>query len=155
MNDSFFKETRNGPVFLCVGGEGPSFEPTVTMGDVHCSDMIQLASQRGALILALEHRFYGPENSFPVKDLSTDSLRLLSSFQALADLARFHAFITERYSLVDGTAWVTWGGSYPGMMAGWAHTRYPHLFLGAVASSAPVQAITNYRGYLEVRVARC
>ena len=150
MNDSYFKTTRQGPVFLCVGGEGPPFEPTVTVGDVHCSDMIQLASQRGALILALEHRFYGPDANLPVKDFSTDSLRLLSTFQAQADLARFHAFITERYNLVPGTPWITWGGSYPGMCAGWAHMRYPHLFLGAVASSAPVEAVLNYRGYLEV-----
>lgn len=145
--DTFWKASRTGPVFLCVGGEGPAFQPTVVVGDVHCSDMIAYAETRGALIIALEHRFYGP--SVPTPDFSTASLKLLSSFQALSDTARFHAFITERYNLPPSTPWVTWGGSYPGMMAGWAHMRYPHLFLGAVASSAPVEAVLNYKGYLE------
>jgi len=148
VNDSFWRNARTGPVFLCVGGEGPGFEPSVVVGDVHCSDMIAFAELRGALILALEHRFYGL--SVPTPDFSTSSLRLLSSFQALSDTARFHAFITERYSLLPNTPWITWGGSYPGMMAGWARVRYPHLFLGAVASSAPVEAVLNYRGYLDV-----
>jgi serine protease 16 len=82
--------------------------------------------------------------------VSTASLRLLSSRQALADLARFHAHATQRFSLPEHTRWVTFGGSYPGMLAAWARLRYPHLIHAAVASSAPVGAVLNFQGYQDV-----
>ncbi len=107
-----------------------------------------LAARTGALLLALEHRFYGA--SFPAPDVSTPSLRLLSSRQALADLARFHTHVTAAFGVPPGTRWVTFGGSYPGMLAAWARLRYPHLIHAAVASSAPVGAVLNFRGYNDV-----
>ena len=146
-NATFFE--GDGPVFLCVGGEGPAFaEDVAVTGGVHCAHMIELASEVGALILVLEHRFYGP--SMPAADYSTASLELLSSHQALADLAQFHAHATELYGLKPGTKWVTFGGSYPGMMAAWARLFLPHLIHAAVASSAPVQAIDDMVGYNDV-----
>ena len=36
--------------------------------------------------------------------------------------------------------WVTWGGSYPGMLAGWSRLKHPELIHASVASSAPVFA---------------
>jgi len=43
--------------------------------------MVHLAEQHSALIVALEHRYYGL--SQPFSDLSTANLRFLSSRQAL------------------------------------------------------------------------
>ena len=69
VNETFFD--GNGPVFLCVGGEGPSFDPDVVItGSFHCADMILLAQKQGALVLAIEHRYYGPPGSLPVPDFS-------------------------------------------------------------------------------------
>ena len=65
----------------------------------------------------LEHRFYGA--SQPTGDVSVASLRYLSSSQALADAARFVSHVTREYGLPPTTKWVSFGGSYPGMMAGW------------------------------------
>jgi len=76
-------------------------------------------------VLALEHRFYGP--SQPTGDLTVASLRYLSSSQALADAARFVTHVSEVFSLPPNTKWVSFGGSYPGMMAGWLRLKYPHL----------------------------
>ena len=42
--------------------------------------MVVYAQKFGALLVALEHRFYG--ESKPTDDLSTDNLRFLSSQQA-------------------------------------------------------------------------
>lgn len=44
----------NGPVFLMIGGEGPLRATWVAVGA-----MVQYAQKYGALVLALEHRFYG------------------------------------------------------------------------------------------------
>ena len=49
--------------------------------------MHTLAQQHQACVVALEHRFYG--ESRPTSDMSVESLRVLSSQQALADLARY------------------------------------------------------------------
>lgn len=43
-----------GPVFLMIGGEGPLSANWVAVGA-----MVELAKEHNALILALEHRFYG------------------------------------------------------------------------------------------------
>lgn len=114
----------------------------------HCNDMVELAPQVGALMLALEHRYYGP--STPNDDYSSENLRFLSSEQALGDIAHFHAKMSEDFKLSDTNKWVSFGGSYPGMMAAMARLRYPHLFHAAVSSSSPLQAAVEMAGYNEV-----
>lgn len=95
-------------------------------------------------VFALEHRYYG--ESVPVEDYSTPNLQWLSSAQALADLASFVGAMRERHGLhAPANRWVTFGGSYPGMLAAWARLEYPHLVHAAVASSAPVHAVVNFQ----------
>lgn len=147
VNDTFFD--GSGPVFLCVGGEGSELTPDVVKtGTVHCAVMVELAKQIGALILALEHRYYG--ESQPVSDLSTDNLKWLTSIQALGDIAQFHDYISKKYHLTDKNRWITFGGSYPGMLAAWARIKYPDLIFAAVSSSGPVEAQYNMRGFNDV-----
>jgi len=149
VNETFFD--GNGPVFLCVGGEGPSFDPDVVItGSFHCADMILLAQKQGALVLAIEHRYYGPPGSLPVPDFSTPNMRWLSSRQALADISLFHSHITQEFKLSPRNKWVSWGGSYPGMMAAFSRLKYPTLIHASVSSSAPVQAQYNFQGYNDV-----
>ena len=52
-----------------------------------------VGSQYGALFVVLEHRFYG--DSQPFEDWTLDSLKYLSSEQALADLAYFIAKLNK------------------------------------------------------------
>jgi hypothetical protein len=146
-NDSAFVVA--GPVFLCVGGEGAPLTAEVVMtGGPHCALMVEHAAAAGALVLALEHRYYG--KSLPVGDFETASLRQLSSQQALADLAGLHAHATARYGLTAANRWVTFGGSYPGMLAAWARTKYPHLIHASVSSSSPVLAQLRMPEYQDV-----
>ncbi|XP_034404108.1 thymus-specific serine protease isoform X2 [Cyclopterus lumpus] len=140
VNEAFYKP--GGPVFLMIGGEGPSNPAWMQNGT-----WLTYAKQFGALCLMLEHRFYG--KSHPTADLSAGSLRYLSSRQALADLAHFRAVTAEARGLA-GRKWVAFGGSYPGSLAVWFRLKYPHLVHASVATSAPVRATVNFPEYLEV-----
>ncbi|KAM9663670.1 thymus-specific serine protease-like [Trichechus inunguis] len=87
--------------------------------------------------------------SFNYRDLSTASLRYLSSRQALADIANFRTEIAKKRGL-SKNKWVTFGNSYGGSLAVWSRIKYPNLFAAAVSSSAPIQAKLNFYEYNEV-----
>nr|XP_018667737.1 putative serine protease K12H4.7 [Ciona intestinalis] len=134
--------TPNGPVFLSIGGEGPAGSIWMTKGH-----WVTMAKQTGAMLFMIEHRFYG--KSHPTPDASLESLSVLSSEQALADIANFITNITAEYKLA-GRKWIVFGGSYSGSLAIWARYKYPHLISGAVSASAPLHPIVNFDGYQEV-----
>lgn len=93
-------------------------------------------------------RFYG--DSHPTQDASLESLKLLSSRQALADFAYFHDLMVKQYKLTDRNKWVCFGGSYSGALAAWLRQLYPKAVVGGVASSAPVLAKLDYVEYKEI-----
>ncbi|XP_060113528.1 thymus-specific serine protease [Heteronotia binoei] len=133
----------DGPVFLFIGGEG-----SLSKYDVLSGHHVELARKLGALLLALEHRFYGA--SINPDGLQGQNLMFLSSQQALADLASFHMFITQKLHLTQNNTWIGFGGSYPGALAAWFRLKFPHLVFAAVASSAPVRAQMDFTGYNKV-----
>ncbi|XP_040902925.1 thymus-specific serine protease [Toxotes jaculatrix] len=139
VNEAYWQRP-DGPVFLFIGGEGPIFEFDVLAG--HHVDM---ADKHRALLLAVEHRFYG--DSINPDGLKTENLADLSSQQALADLAVFHQYISQNFSLSHRNTWICFGGSYSGALSAWFRGKYPHLVYGAVASSAPVKAKLDFSAY--------
>ena len=82
-------------------------------------------------------------------DMSVDNMRYLTSEQALQDAAYFIEYLTENLSL-NNSKWIVFGGSYSGSLSAWFRAKYPHLVVGAIASSAPVQAVINFKEYLAV-----
>ena len=148
-----------------VGGEGPSLTTDVLVSSVHCTgDMIELAKRlhdssthnADVHLYALEHRYYG--KSYPkfynddgteASPVSNDNLVYLSSKQALADAAHFVSTVIIPRAIRQQTKVkvITFGGSYPGMLAAWARLKYPHLIHGAVSNSAPVQAQLDFPEY--------
>jgi len=96
VNDTFFVPGSDAPVFVCVGGEGPPLDGSVVVDSVHCNVAVEWLQETKALMLAVEHRYYGCHNTSacPVKDTrAPGALRYLSSRQALGDLAAFHAHV--------------------------------------------------------------
>ncbi|XP_069003375.1 thymus-specific serine protease [Embiotoca jacksoni] len=139
VNEAYWR-CPDGPVFLFIGGEGPIFEFDVLAG--HHVDM---AEEHGALLLALEHRFYG--DSINPDGLKTENLADLSSQQALADLALFHQHISQSFNLSRRNTWISFGGSYSGALSAWFRGKFHSLVYGAVASSAPVKATLDFSAY--------
>lgn len=152
-------DTTESFVFICVGGEGPSLDKTVLTDSPHCSgDMLALAGLLAAeknaniYVFALEHRYYGksyPEFKDGSSPVTNENLAYLSSRQALADLAHFTEFIKDEYQIGDVPV-VTFGGSYPGMLAAWSRSKYPHLIHAAVSNSAPIKVILDFSEYMNV-----
>lgn len=142
LNKQFFAG-NNYPIFVFIGGEGE--ESCTRLTDKMY--LYQLAQQHKALLVNVEHRFYG--KSIPTPDTSTQNMKYLSSSQALADLARIIAHIKSELGSEDSTV-ITVGGSYPGNLAAWFRLKYPSVTFGSIASSAPVTAKLNFQEYMDV-----
>lgn len=111
----------------------------------------QLAQITSGIAVVLEHRYYG--SSIPTANFSTESLRFLSTEQALADVAFAQNIVfpgLEDQSITSHDApYIVYGGSYAGAMAAFLRVVYPDIFFGAIASSGVTEAIVDYWQYWE------
>jgi len=123
-------------------------------------------------LFALEHRYYG--QSYPEQfvgtfesPVSNSNLVYLNSKQAVADVAHFVSEQTAHLMLrLGGSAsdrnnnndpenrpaatkirWLTFGGSYPGMVSAWSRSKFSHLVYAAVSNSAPVMPLLDFAQY--------
>uniref|UniRef100_A0A8C3W9I7 Thymus-specific serine protease n=1 Tax=Catagonus wagneri TaxID=51154 RepID=A0A8C3W9I7_9CETA len=142
VNDQYWT-SQDGPVFLHLGGEG-SLGP----GSVMRGHPTTLAPVWGALVIGLEHRFYGL--SIPAEGLDVAQLRFLSSRHALADVVSARLALTRLFNVSSSSPWICFGGSYAGSLAAWARLKFPHLIFASVASSAPVRAVLDFSEYNDV-----
>nr|GMD27279.1 lysosomal Pro-X carboxypeptidase-like [Ipomoea batatas] len=115
----------NSPIFAWLGAESPiDFDP----------------------------KFYGESIPFG-EGLINDTIRGFFNYaQALADYAQVLLYIKASLSAHDSPIIVI-GGSYGGMLASWFRLKYPHIALGALASSAPIlyfDHITPEDGYYSI-----
>ncbi|XP_057830209.2 uncharacterized protein LOC131041212 [Cryptomeria japonica] len=132
--------SSNSPIFVYTGNEGYIEWFTQNTGF-----MFDIAPQFKALLVFIEHRYYGESMPFGSKDVaySNDStLGYLSSTQALADYAILITDLKKNLSAEDSPV-VVFGGSYGGMLAAWFRLKYPHIAIGALASSAPILAFDD------------
>ncbi|PGG99535.1 phosphate transporter [Blastomyces parvus] len=142
---------KGGPIIVLHGGEtsGEGRLPFLQKGIVKI-----LTEATNGLGVILEHRYYG--ESFPTADLSTESLRFLTTEQALADSAYFaQNVVFEGFEDVDLTAkgdnapWIIYGGSYAGAQVAFLRVEYPDIFWGAISSSGVPKAIYDFWEYFE------
>jgi len=106
-----------------------------------------VGASENALLISLEHRYYG--DSQPFSDWSTSNLKYLSSQYALADIAYFIDTMNARFLTNIGRKpdWITIGGSYPGALSAWFKSQYPTHAIGAWSSSGVINAIQDFKDY--------
>eukprot|EP00299_Pterocystis_sp_00344_P007317 c2312_g1_i1.p1 GENE.c2312_g1_i1~~c2312_g1_i1.p1 ORF type:complete len:475 (+),score=101.20 c2312_g1_i1:33-1457(+) len=156
VNDLYFT-SPDGPVFIYISGEAPLYGPPRKGSHIDT-----LAQKHRALLIALEHRYYG--QSVPFDKLSADHLKYLNTRQALMDTAAFIAFYQAKLSqykdslsdqqqqslhLSPGASnkWIAFGGSYAGALAAWLRLKFSDLVTGAIVSSAVVNVITDFTAF--------
>uniref|UniRef100_A0A0D9WSM2 Lysosomal Pro-X carboxypeptidase n=1 Tax=Leersia perrieri TaxID=77586 RepID=A0A0D9WSM2_9ORYZ len=132
VNDTFWRRS-SGPIFVYTGNEGD-----IEWFATNTGFMFDIAPKFGALLVFIEHRFYGESKPFGNdSNSSVEKLGYLTSTQALADYAILITSLKQNLSVVASPV-VVFGGSYGGMLASWFRLKYPHVAIGALASSAPI-----------------
>jgi len=138
VNDAIWDKNA-GPVFLMLGGEAPESSYFVEAGE-----MFDLGKVHKALLVTIEHRYYGVSQPFDI--WNTTNLYYLTSQQALADFAEIQQYLTQTIVKNPNTKWFVFGGSYPGCLSAWYRLKYPNLVVGSVAASPPVEAKEPHTG---------
>ncbi|CAO3636947.1 unnamed protein product [Cunninghamella echinulata] len=145
VNQDYYQS--GGPVILYNAGEYNA-EPIVS--SIFDDTVFKLMAQKlNAMVIILEHRFYG--ESYP-KGLRSPQWNYLTIEQSLEDMANFIRHGNQLNGIPfdaspNKVKWIIRGGSYSGNLAAWMRYKYPHLVYAAVASSAPVQAEMNFYQY--------
>ena len=114
-----------GPIFLYCGNEDD-----VTLYVNATGLMWEHAAAFGAMLVFVEHRYYGETLPFGAASFEPEHLRYLSHEQALADLVNALRQIKATYG-AENAKTVAFGGSYGGMLAAWLRMKSPR------PSSAP------------------
>ncbi|XP_010247711.1 PREDICTED: lysosomal Pro-X carboxypeptidase-like [Nelumbo nucifera] len=140
----------SAPIFVYLGEESPLDNYIDAIGF-----LTDHAPKFNALVVFIEHRYYGqsvPFGSMEEAFQNASTLGYFSSSQALADYAEVILYIKKSLS-AESCPVVVIGGSYGGMLAAWFRLKYPHIALGALASSAPIlyfEDITPQNGYYSI-----
>ncbi|KAH9700218.1 prolylcarboxypeptidase-like protein [Citrus sinensis] len=125
----------SAPIFVYLGAEGSLDEDLDVAGFLPDN-----APRFKALLVYIEHRYYGKSVPFGSREeamKNASTLGYFNSAQAIADYAGVLLHIKKKYSAERSPSIVV-GGSYGGMLAAWFRLKYPHIALGALASSAPI-----------------
>ncbi|CAH2041656.1 unnamed protein product [Thlaspi arvense] len=148
INDKYWGGAEaNAPIFVYLGAENPLDDDFNVIGF-----LADNAPYFKALQVYIEHRYYGqsvPFGSIEEVMKNEDTRGYFSSAQAIADYAEVILHLKGTLSAQSCPVIVV-GASYGGMLASWFRLKYPHVALGALASSAPIlyfDDITPQNGY--------
>ncbi|XP_039071716.1 lysosomal Pro-X carboxypeptidase-like [Hibiscus syriacus] len=124
---------KGAPIFVYTGNEGH-----IDWFAANTGFMLDIAPKFKDLIVFIEHRFYGESMPFGKDSYkSAKTLGYLTSQEALGDFAVLIRSLKQNLSSETSPV-VVFGGSYGGMLAAWFRLKYPHIAIGALASSAPI-----------------
>ena len=137
--DKTYWDEENGPIIFYAGNEGDIW----TFFDNSGFMTTTLAEKFGALVVFGEHRYFGTSMPFGDDSFEKDNLKYLTVEQAMMDYVEFMISFKEENNLQD-RAVIVGGGSYGGMLSAWLRMKYPHVFQGALAASAPILFFDGY-----------
>lgn len=138
VDDTYF-DKENGPIIFYAGNEGDVW----TFFDNSGFMTTTLAEQFGALVVFGEHRYFGTSMPYGDASFDKDHLNMLTVEQAMMDYVEFMLDFKTEKGLQD-RAVIVGGGSYGGMLSAWLRMKYPHVFQGALAASAPILFFDGY-----------
>jgi len=133
---------KSGPVFIYTPGEGPA------TGSLDGYAAI-VGKNLSALMITLEHRYYGDSLPAPLTDKGT--LPTLRIGNVLADWGSFMDYIESSVVKSSPLRWVVVGGSYAGALSAWLKVTYPKRFVASWSSSGVVNPrfdFTSYDGHI-------
>jgi lysosomal Pro-X carboxypeptidase len=131
--DAYWRKDPTGCVFFYNGNEAD-----VTLYVEHTGLMWENAQALGCRLVFAEHRYYGA--SMPFGDATPLYPSYMTHEQAAADYATLALALAQNATAagVPAQPFILFGGSYGGMLAGWLRSKYPAVFAGAIAASAPL-----------------
>ncbi|KAF0686756.1 Aste57867_21461 [Aphanomyces stellatus] len=129
-------QAPRGPIFFYAGHDAD-----VEVYLNHSGLLWENAAEFGALLVFAEHRYFGQSRPAPrVGESFVESLRFLSSEQALGDYVALLRHLKKDLGVAPDAPVVAFGGAYGGMLAAWMRLKYPFAVDGAIAASAPLLA---------------
>jgi len=141
VNDTYYK--AGGPVVLYLCGEW-----TCSATNPKTNPAFQFGIKHNAMLITLEHRFYGASQPFTTAQggWSYNNLKYLNTTQALADT---NNFITSYKADMTNTTdnWLIVGGSYPGALVAWFKHLYPDSVKAAWSSSGVINTIEDFKDF--------
>jgi len=126
-------DADSGPILFYAGNEGDIGNFWDNSGFITDT----LAQELNGMVLFAEHRYFGQSMPFGNESYSKENIGYLSVQQAMSDYVDFIYFIREKYN-AQNIPVIVFGGSYGGMLASWLRMKFPYVFQGALASSAPI-----------------
>ncbi|KAL2944192.1 Lysosomal Pro-X carboxypeptidase [Bienertia sinuspersici] len=141
INDTLWGGAQvRAPIFVLLGNEdGLTFDPNIHGILALC------ASEFRAMLIHIEHRFYGESIPYGSIDLAMANHRVrgcLSTEQALQDIAVVIQSLKANLSSLFSPVIVV-GKGYGGALATWFRLKYPEIAIGAFASSTPLYYFGN------------
>nr|XP_043626103.1 lysosomal Pro-X carboxypeptidase [Erigeron canadensis] len=131
MNQDYWH--KGAPIFVYTGNSGD-----IGWFAENTGFLLDIAPKFHALVVFIEHRYYGESMPFGNQSYnSLEALGFMNTGQALADFANLITSLKHNLSSETSPV-VVFGGSYGGMLAAWFRLKYPHIAIGALASSAPI-----------------
>ena len=138
VNEQYW-DPETGPILFYAGNEGDVFSFYDNSGFMTET----VAQETKGLIVFGEHRYFGQSYPFePSVAFTPEHNVYLTVEQVMKDYVDLVGHIRESYNMTD-KACVVFGGSYGGMLAAWIRMKYPHVFQGSLAASAPFLEFKN------------
>ena len=127
-----YYKREKGSVFVYLGNEAD-----VTLYLNNTGLMWESAERHSAMLVFLEHRFYGRSKPYPARKLE-NHMKYLTTEQAMADYAMIIHHLKANVLQDPEVPVIGFGGSYGGMLCAYFRLKYPSLMDGAISASAPI-----------------